>query len=111
MMGKALNTLDVPVVKGTSGILLFPDEESLRPAQSNCVRCAKCVSVCPMGLEPYLLNRLVQVTNYERSENDAIMDCMECGSCSYTCPAGLPLLDYIRLGKAKVSQIIRSRKQ
>ena len=111
MMGKALNSLDVPVVKGTSGILIMPVEISSRKKESDCIRCAKCVSVCPQGLEPYLLNKLTQLEKYDKLETGAVMDCIECGSCAYTCPAGLPLLDYIRLGKSKVSQIIRSRKQ
>jgi electron transport complex protein RnfC len=111
MMGKALNSLEVPVVKGTSGILIMPAEISSRKKESDCIRCAKCVSVCPQGLEPYLLNKLTQLEKYDKLETGAVMDCIECGSCAYTCPAGLPLLDYIRLGKSKVSQIIRSRKQ
>ena len=111
MMGKALNSLDVPVVKGASGILIMPAKLSQRKKEVNCIRCAKCVSVCPQGLEPYLLNRLVQLEKNDKLETDGVMDCIECGSCAYTCPAGLPLLDYIRLGKSRVSQIIRSRKQ
>lgn len=111
MMGKALNALDVPVVKGASGILIMPAKLSQRKKEVNCIRCAKCVSVCPQGLEPYLLNRLAQLEKNDKLEADGIMDCIECGSCAYTCPAGLPLLDYIRLGKSRVSQIIRSRKQ
>jgi electron transport complex protein RnfC len=111
MMGKALNSLDVPVVKGASGILIMPNDLSKRKVESNCVRCAKCVSVCPQGLEPFLLNKLTQVEMNDKLESNAVMDCIECGSCAFTCPAGLPLLDYIRLGKSRVSQIIRSRKQ
>ena len=111
MMGKALNSLDVPVVKGTSGILIMPAELSKRKKESDCIRCAKCVSVCPQGLEPFLLNKLAQLEINDKLETSGVMDCMECGSCSYTCPAGLPLLDYIRLGKSRVSQIIRLRKQ
>jgi len=110
MMGKALNSLDVPVVKGTSGILILPQKMAKRKTESTCVRCAKCVSVCPMGLEPYLLIKQTQKEMYDQLEANAVMDCIECGSCSYTCPAGVPLLDYIRLGKGKVSQIMRSRK-
>ena len=111
MMGKALNSLEVPVVKGTSGILIMPAELSKRKKESDCIRCAKCVSVCPQGLEPFLLNKLAQLEINDKLETSGVMDCMECGSCSYTCPAGLPLLDYIRLGKSRVSQIIRLRKQ
>jgi electron transport complex protein RnfC len=111
MMGKALTSLEVPVLKGTSGILLMLKEESVREKISNCIRCAKCISVCPMGLEPYLLEKLTLIENYEQAESQRILDCMECGSCHYTCPAGRPLLDYIRLGKSKVSFIVRNRKK
>ena len=109
MMGKALTSLEVPVVKGTSGILIMPEEESSRKPVLNCIRCSKCVSVCPMGLEPYLLEKVVMFEDYERTEQERIMDCIECGSCQYTCPANRPLLDYLRLGKNKVGFIMRTR--
>lgn len=111
MMGKALSHADVPVVKGTSGILILPEKESTRPRVQPCVRCARCLSVCPMGLEPYLLMPLSQQNMFDRLETERVMDCIECGSCSYTCPAGRPLLDFIRLGKSSVGKIIRTRKK
>lgn len=111
MMGKALNTLDAPVTKGTSGVLIFKENESKRRNIQNCIRCARCVSVCPMGLEPYLLMSLGERSLWDRVEGCKAMDCIECGSCSYTCPANRPLLDYIRLGKTTVLKIIRSRQQ
>lgn len=111
MMGKALINADIPIVKGTSGILLIPEAEATRNKTRPCVRCAKCVSVCPMGLEPYLLMPLSEQRNYDRLEVEHIMDCIECGSCSYICPANRPLLDHIRLGKSNVGKIIRSRKK
>jgi electron transport complex protein RnfC len=110
MMGKALATADVPVTKGTSGILVFDKNISSRGECLTCIRCSKCVSACPMGLEPYLLMTLSVNEVFERSEKERIMDCIECGSCSYTCPSNRPLLDYIRFGKAKVGAIIRARK-
>jgi electron transport complex protein RnfC len=111
MMGKAINSIDSPVTKGTSGVILFPEKESLRGApQPSCIRCGKCIIVCAMGLEPFLLNRLSQRKMFDRLEMERVVDCMECGSCSYVCPAKLPLLDYIRLGKAEVFAIIRARK-
>ncbi len=110
MMGKALNSLDVPVVKGTSGILVIREKEAYRKPELNCIRCAKCVSVCPMKLEPYLIKKLAQMEHFEEAEDNALMDCMECGSCSFTCPSNIPLLDYIRYGKFNVNQIIRNRK-
>lgn len=110
MMGKAVTDITVPVTKGTSGIIVFPAAESKRKAESVCIRCAKCVSACPMGLEPYLLIRMSQRMMFEKMEHERVLDCMECGSCSFECPANLPLLDYIRLGKTEVNKIIRARK-
>ncbi len=109
MMGKTLNTPDVPVVKGMSGIVIFPKEESVRPATVVCIRCGRCVSVCPMGMSPYLIAMLSENLDYETAEQWRTMDCIECGSCMYTCPSGRPLLDYIRNAKVKVGQIIRNR--
>ncbi len=109
MMGRALTSLEVPVVKGTSGILLMKKEESSRSVENPCIRCSKCTYVCPMGLEPYLLSKAAKLGNFEMAENEAIMDCIECGSCQYGCPAAIPLLDYLKLGKLKVGQILRNR--
>lgn len=110
MMGKALTTVDVPVVKGSSGILLMKQEESHRDIPKVCIRCSKCTTVCPMGLEPFLLSKSAKLGKFDKAESERIMDCIECGSCQFTCPSNLPLLDFIRLGKNKVGQIIRSRK-
>lgn len=109
MMGKALTSIDIPMTKGSSGVLLMSDEESKRESMKNCIRCAQCVSVCPMGLEPQLLMMLSLKQDFERLEKEIVMDCIECGSCSYTCPATRPLLDYIRFGKANVGKIMRAR--
>ncbi len=109
MMGKALMNIDVPTAKGSSGILILSSKEAKRGEMQTCIRCAKCVSVCPMGLEPYLLSALSENGDFERMENEKIMDCIECGSCQFTCPAYRPLLDFCRLGKAKVGAMIRAR--
>jgi Na+-translocating ferredoxin:NAD+ oxidoreductase subunit C len=109
MMGKALSSMEIPIVKGTSGILLVPGTESERSEIKPCIRCAKCISVCPINLEPYLLMTLSEKGLFERAEKEGITDCMECGSCSYACPSKRPLLDYIRLGKSTVITIARSR--
>lgn len=111
MMGKAVTSLEIPVVKGSSGILLMEKEESSRTVEGPCIRCSKCTYVCPMGLEPFLLSKAAKLSNFEMAENESIMDCIECGSCQYGCPAAIPLLDYLRLGKLKVGQIIRKRSQ
>jgi len=109
MMGKAVNNTAVPVVKGTSGIVIFPGTESQRPEVEPCIRCAKCVSGCPMNLEPYLLMSLSANSLFERAANERITDCMECGSCSYICPASRPLLDYVRLAKSAVMKMAREK--
>lgn len=110
MMGKALLSIDLPVTKGTSGILLLTKDESVRKPMRACIRCSKCVNVCPMGLNPTFLMSDVQHQDWERAERGYIVDCIECGSCSYTCPSHRPLLDFIRMGKQQVMGIIRNRK-
>jgi electron transport complex protein RnfC len=109
MMGKALTSDQAPVVKGTSGILILGKNESYRVRMLNCIRCGRCITACPMGLEPILLAQFSMAEKWEEVEKERIMDCIECGSCHYTCPSGRPLLDYIRLGKNKVGQLIRNR--
>jgi electron transport complex protein RnfC len=110
MMGKALATLDVPVVKGTSGIVLIRDGEARRHEVIQCIRCTRCIMVCPMGLEPYLLMNLSEKGMFERMERERVLDCIECGSCSFTCPSSRPLLDYIRLGKVEAGKLKNARK-
>lgn len=109
MMGKSLTSTDVPVCKGTNSVTILSGEDAVRKEPQPCIRCAKCVSACPMGLEPYLLAKLSAVSNWERCESEDIVSCIECGSCQFTCPAHRPLLDNIRLGKQTVMGIIRSR--
>ena len=109
MMGKALTSDEVPICRGTNSVTIISDDEARRKEPQPCIRCAKCVGVCPMGLEPYLLAKLSEVKNWERAESEDITSCIECGSCHYTCPAHRPLLDNIRQGKATVMGIIRSR--
>lgn len=111
MMGKAVLSLDIPITKGTSGLVLIDESEARRREESNCIRCARCVGVCPMGLEPYLLEKMARKEDFAMCEQEAIFDCIECGSCSYTCPAAVPLLDYIRHGKTNVMRIMRERRQ
>lgn len=110
MMGKSLSSIEAPIVKGTSGILVLNSNESYREKINPCIRCGKCITVCPMGLEPYLLARVSETSMFDIAEGSHILDCIECGSCQFTCPSARPLLDHIRLGKGKVAQIIRTRK-
>ena len=110
MMGRAIANLNAPIVKGTSALLVMAQTESLRQQSQPCVRCAKCVNACPMGIETYLLSKLSRNSRWEDAEAHHITDCIECGSCSWGCPSSLPLLDFIRIGKAEVMKIIRARK-
>lgn len=109
MMGKALLSTEVPICKGTNSVTILSDNDAHRKEAQPCIRCAKCVSACPMGLEPYLLSTLSSMKNWERLESEDITSCIECGSCQFTCPAHRPLLDNIRLGKSTVMGIIRAR--
>lgn len=111
MMGRALLSPDVPVTKGSSGVLILDREEAVRKPMRDCIRCAKCVGVCPMGLNPAFLMRDTLYKSWETAEKGNVVDCIECGSCSFTCPANRPLLDYIRQAKRTVMGIQRARKQ
>ncbi len=109
MMGKALTSIEVPICKGTNSVTILSDDDALRKEPQPCIRCAKCVGACPMGLEPYLLAKVSELKNWEKAEREDIVSCIECGSCQFTCPAHRPLLDNIRQGKSTVMGIIRSR--
>ena len=109
MMGKALTSTEVPVCKGTNSITILSGNDAVRQEPQPCIRCAKCVGVCPMGLEPYLLAKICETKNWEKAEKEDIVSCIECGSCQFTCPAHRPLLDNIRQGKSTVMGIIRNR--
>jgi len=109
MMGKALTTEDVPVCKGTNSVTILSGNDAHRQKAQPCIRCAKCVSACPMGLEPFLLATLSDNKLWERAEQEDIVSCIECGSCQFTCPAHRPLLDNIRQGKQTVMGMIRAR--
>ena len=109
MMGKALTSTEVPVCKGTNSVTILTDDDARRKEPQPCIRCAKCVSACPMGLEPFLLATCSSKKMWDKVEAEDITSCIECGSCQFTCPAHRPLLDNIRLGKSTVMGIIRAR--
>ena len=109
MMGKAIANMDAATLKGTSSILFLTREQTKRNPETNCIRCGKCAEACPMGLEPFLLNKLARNNMYDELEQNAIQDCIECGCCLYSCPANIPLLDVIRIAKGEVIRIIRGR--
>jgi len=105
MMGMVQKSLDIPVVKGTSGILILTAEEVRDLSQYNCIRCSRCVEACPMFLNPSLLGLLAKNGLWEEMEENHVMDCFECGCCSYVCPSAIPLVQSFRVGKG----IIRER--
>ena len=110
MMGKAIANMEATTQKGSSCLLLLTEEQTRRKSEGNCIRCGKCTEACPMGLEPWLLNKLARAGGrMDELEENKIFDCIECGCCLYTCPANIPLLDVIRVNKAEVMKIIRSR--
>lgn len=106
MTGIALGRLDVPVVKGTSGIVALSSDMAFNFDDTDtCIRCGRCVSVCPVGLEPYLLGTLSRIGKFEEALEHNLLDCIECGSCAYICPARRNLVQLIRIGKAKAREI------
>ncbi len=109
MMGRAMVNLESPVTKGCSGITVMSGNDAVRREPSQCIKCAKCVSACPMGLEPYYLAKMARKKGWDELEAQMITSCIECGCCQSSCPAYLPLLDWVRLGKQTVMGIIRSR--
>lgn len=109
MMGRALSNIAMPVMKGCSGITIMVGTATVRGVESACIKCAKCVEACPMGLEPYLLSKQARKKAWDAMEANDITSCIECGCCQFTCPANIPLLDYVRLGKQTVMGIIRAR--
>ena len=104
MMGVSQWTLDVPVVKGTSGILVLGKEDSISLKEEPCIKCSRCVDHCPMGLFPTILAKLVKGERWEMLGDYSIMDCIECGCCSYVCPSKIPLVQLIKLGKAEFKE-------
>jgi electron transport complex protein RnfC len=102
MMGLAQYTLDVPVIKGTSGIILFGEDEVKVSRIEPCIKCGKCIGVCPMGLLPSMISQLSEHKRFEEAERMGVLDCIECGCCGYVCPANRPIVHFIKFAKAEV---------
>lgn len=105
MMGIAQYTENIPVIKGTSGILALTKNETKKYKRNNCISCGKCVEVCPMGLEPLLFARFAQFEKWNEIKEHNLLECIECGSCQYVCPSNRPLVEGIRIGKAKIRSL------
>ncbi len=102
MMGFALFDLNVPIIKGTSGVLCWDETQAKVPVQTACLRCGSCIRACPMGLLPQQMKQLVDHKKWEKVDQIGMLDCIECGCCAYACPAGLPLVQTFKLGKKNV---------
>jgi electron transport complex protein RnfC len=111
MMGVSLAGLEAPVIKGTSGLLALTRGEVPARRAGNCIRCGRCVRVCPMGLLPATLALFAQHQLFERAEGIDAVACIECGSCAYVCPAAIPLVQHIRLAKSRIAAARRRRSE
>jgi len=100
MMGSAQYNLDVPIMKGTSGVLCLTAAEVSERVEYPCIRCSSCLDACPVFLNPSQLGMLARSGRYDEMRGLHIMDCMECGSCSYVCPSNIPLVQRFRVSKA-----------
>lgn len=103
MMGKAVFSLDVPVVKTTSGILFINNPALGKSMERTCIRCGRCVEVCPQGLAPWLLANVAQLRHFDEIQTLGLANCTECGSCTYVCPSGRELVHWIKYAKALVA--------
>jgi electron transport complex protein RnfC len=104
MMGMPIASLDVPVLKGTSGILAFTEGSDFRPREYPCIRCGRCLEACPYFLNPSRLARLAKARLYAEMKDYFVMDCVECGSCTYSCPSRIPIVQLIRSAKSQLRQ-------
>jgi electron transport complex protein RnfC len=110
MMGTPLSSLDVPILKGTSGLIALTDDEIKRTNEYTCIKCGRCVESCPQFLNPSRLQRLSRSGRFEDLEKFFVMDCVECGSCSFACPSGIPIVQLIRVAKSAIREGKRKEK-
>jgi electron transport complex protein RnfC len=102
MMGFAVPSLDIPIQKNTSGIILMTREETIAEQEGPCVSCSRCVSKCPLNLSPVIMNNSLEAEDFDYAVKAGLKDCMECGSCTYVCPARIKLVQRFRIGKQRL---------
>ena len=99
MMGRPVASLDVPVLKGCSGLLVFTEDETARRKEYPCISCGRCLEACPYFLTPSRLARLSRARMYDEMKAFHVFDCVECGSCTFSCPSNIPIVQLIRTAK------------
>ncbi len=104
MCGQAVSSTEIPIMKGSSGVLFFNEEDGDLPEASNCIRCASCIHVCPVYLQPLHISAYAEKNQFDIAERYRPMDCIECGSCSFVCPAKIQLLQGIKIAKNEVQK-------
>ncbi|MBC8384724.1 MAG: electron transport complex subunit RsxC [Candidatus Cloacimonetes bacterium] len=104
MMGFSISTLETPMIKGSSGLLLFNKKEARKENEKTCLRCGRCVDICPMNLVPSLIANSVRYDDFDDADKYGVMDCIKCGSCAYVCPSQIKLIQWIDIGKIKVTE-------
>lgn len=104
MMGIAQADLMVPVIKGTSGIVALTGKEAKIVDIGPCIRCGRCIDVCPMGLNPSVLGRLIEKGQFEEAKEYGVLDCFECGSCSFVCPSQRPMVQFAKWAKRELAK-------
>lgn len=104
MMGIAMGSIDVPIVKTTSSILVFEKDDVADSTETNCIHCGRCVKACPQSLVPQLMGQAMKRENVEEFEKLGGMECIECGSCAFVCPAKIPLTQMFKLGRVRVRE-------
>ena len=102
MMGLSQFSIDVPIIKGTSGILVLTEEEVKPQKISPCIKCGQCLEVCPVHLQPLYISAYALKDKFEGAEKYGALDCVECGACSFICPSKRPLVESIRFAKREI---------
>ena len=104
MMGIAMGSIEVPIVKTTSSILVFEKDEVAEAVETNCIHCGRCVNACPQSLVPQLMGQAMKKESIEEFEKLGGMECIECGSCAFVCPAKIPLTQMFKLGRIRIRE-------